>query len=83
MAATAFFLLLAPAQGFWPILTLSAGALVFWNALTPLADAVIVEGVRLILKKENPMVLAEELNSYLLPGERVNWRSSIGSRKAA
>jgi PPP family 3-phenylpropionic acid transporter len=45
-AATAFFLLLAPAQGFWPILTLSAGALVFWNALTPLADAVIVEGVR-------------------------------------
>jgi chemotaxis protein MotA len=42
---------------------------------------VIVEGVRLILARTNPLVLAEELNSYLLPGERIDWK--LGAAKAA
>lgn len=33
---------------------------------------IIVEGIKLIAKKTNPIVLAEELNSYLLPGERLD-----------
>jgi MFS transporter, PPP family, 3-phenylpropionic acid transporter len=34
------------ADGFWPILILAAGAMVFWNVLIPLADAVLIVGVR-------------------------------------
>lgn len=37
---------LAFAGGFWPILVLSAGALVFWTSLIPLGDAVLIAGVR-------------------------------------
>jgi chemotaxis protein MotA len=50
-------------------------------------NIIIVEGVRLIALKTNPIVLAEELNSYLLPSERIDWKSikSLGttSREAA
>ena len=35
---------------------------------------IIVEGVRHILAKENPVILAEQLNSFLLPEERVDWK---------
>jgi chemotaxis protein MotA len=38
-------------------------------------NMIIVEGVRLIAQKTNPIVLAEELNSYLLPAERVDWKN--------
>jgi chemotaxis protein MotA len=34
-------------------------------------NTMIVEGVILIAKKTNPVVLAEELNSFLLPNERI------------
>ncbi len=37
-------------------------------------NIIIVEGIKLIAAKNNPMVLAEELNSYLLPSERVDWK---------
>ena len=37
-------------------------------------NIIIVEGIRHISQKVNPMVLAEELNSYLLPKERVDWK---------
>jgi len=37
-------------------------------------NLIIVEGVRLIAERTNPIVLAEELNSYLLPGERIDWK---------
>lgn len=37
-------------------------------------NTIIVEGIKLIAAKNNPMVLAEELNSYLLPSERVDWK---------
>jgi len=41
---------------------------------TRLKNIIIVEGVRLILQKTNPIALAEELNSFLLPSERIDWK---------
>lgn len=38
-------------------------------------NIIIVEGVKLIAKRTNPIVLAEELNSFLLPAERIDWKS--------
>lgn len=38
---------------------------------------IIVEGVRLIMEETNPVILAEELNSFLLPGDRVDWKSAV------
>ncbi len=40
-----------------------------------LKNTIIVEGVRFIQQKQNPVVLAEELNSYLLPAERLDWKA--------
>jgi len=37
-------------------------------------NLVIREGVKLIADRTNPIVLAEELNSYLLPAERIDWK---------
>ena len=37
-------------------------------------NTIIVEGVKLISQKTNAIVLAEELNAYLLPSERVDWK---------
>lgn len=37
-------------------------------------NMIIAEGVKLISEKIPPIVLAEELNSYLLPGQRVDWK---------
>ena len=44
---------------------------------TKLKHQIIVEGVLLILDKTNPIILAEELNSYLLPNERIDWKKVI------
>jgi chemotaxis protein MotA len=38
---------------------------------------IIVEGVRLIMEETNPVILAEELNSFLLPGDRIDWKSAV------
>lgn len=54
-------------------------------------NSIIVEGVFLIAKKTNPILLAEELNSYLLPGERIDVKTAVnantnaaaGTKKAA
>ena len=50
-------------------------------------NIIIVEGVRLIALKTNPIVLAEELNSYLLPSERIDWKAikslRVSDREAA
>lgn len=40
---------------------------------------IIVEGIKLIYHKKNPVVLAEVLNSFLRPGDRVDWRKAIGN----
>lgn len=50
---------------------------------TKLKHQIIVEGVLLIMDKVNPIVVAEELNSYLLPNERLDWKSVIGGGSGA
>jgi chemotaxis protein MotA len=40
---------------------------------TYLKNQIIIKGVELILKKTNPILLIEELNSFLAPSERLNW----------
>jgi chemotaxis protein MotA len=42
-------------------------------------NTIIVEGIKLVSAKTNPIVLAEELNSYLLPNERVDWKAVVGT----
>jgi len=37
-------------------------------------NKMIVEGVRLITLKTNPIIVAERLNSFLLPNERLDWK---------
>lgn len=37
-------------------------------------NEMILEGVLLISQRKNKILLAEEMNSYLLPKERVNWK---------
>ena len=48
---------------------------------TRLKNMIIVEGALLILEKTNPVVLCEELNSYLLPSERLDWKKVTHSIK--
>lgn len=47
-------------------------------------NEIIIEGARLILEKANPILAAERLNSFLNPGDRVEWKEIIqgGSRAA-
>ena len=42
---------------------------------------IIVEGVKLISQKKNAIVVAEELNSFLLASERIDWKTA-GSKNA-
>ena len=44
---------------------------------THLKNQIIVEGVRLILGKTNPIVVAEKLNSFLPPSKRLNWKEVV------
>lgn len=39
-----------------------------------LKNRIIVEGLVLISEKTNPIVVAEKLNSFLLPSERLDWK---------
>ena len=39
-----------------------------------LKNKIIVEGLYLISTKTNPILVAEKLNSFLLPGDRLNWK---------
>ena len=38
--------------------------------------SIISEGVALIIEKKHPIVLAEELNSFLLASERIDWKKA-------
>lgn len=40
-------------------------------------DEIIIEGVKHIIKKSNPILIAEDLNSYLKPNERVDWKALV------
>lgn len=42
-----------------------------------LKSTIVCEGVRMILEGKNPVLLAEELNSFLLPGDRVDWKKVV------
>lgn len=48
-----------------------------------LKNKIIVEGVRLIVTKTNPIIVAEKLNSFLLPGDRVNWKELVANEGKA
>lgn len=39
-------------------------------------NRIILEGVKHILDKSNPILVAEDLNSFLLPKERLDWKSA-------
>lgn len=42
-----------------------------------LKNKLIIEGLRLIAEKSNPIYAAERLNSYLLPSQRLDWKAVI------
>jgi chemotaxis protein MotA len=48
-----------------------------------LKNKIIVEGIRLIAVKTNPIIVAEKLNSFLLPTDRVNWKELVESEGKA
>lgn len=42
-------------------------------------NEIIIQGIRLILEDTNPVLMEEELNSYLLPGEKVDRKKLKGA----
>lgn len=42
-----------------------------------LKNKLIIEGLRLIAEKANPIFAAEKLNSYLLPSQRLDWKTAM------
>lgn len=43
-----------------------------------LKNKIILEGVKLLMQKQNPIVVAEKLNSYLQPTDRLDWKKVLG-----
>jgi len=43
-----------------------------------LKNQIIVAGVKLLKRKTNPVVVAEKLNSFLAPNERLDWKQVLG-----
>lgn len=43
-----------------------------------LKNLIIIEGIKHLLEKANPVIVAEELNSYLPPGQRLDWKEILG-----
>jgi chemotaxis protein MotA len=43
-----------------------------------LKNKIIIEGVKLLMEKQNPIVVAEKLNSFLIPGDRLDWKEVLG-----
>lgn len=78
---------IGPAMGVCLITTLY-GVIIANLALIPIAenleeiqrqmntkDRIILEGIKHIMEKSNPIIVAEDLNSYLDPKERLDWKS--------
>jgi chemotaxis protein MotA len=42
-----------------------------------LKNKIILEGLKQLHAKENPIVVAEKLNSFLIPSERLDWKTVI------
>jgi chemotaxis protein MotA len=40
-------------------------------------NEIVIEGVKLMLEKTNPIIVAEQLNSYLPPKERLDWKEVV------
>lgn len=45
-----------------------------------LKNKIIVEGLRLIAEKTNPIIVAEKLNSFLLPTDRLDWKEMASQK---
>lgn len=45
-----------------------------------LQNQIILEGFKLMLQKPSPVVLAEQLNSFLLPSERLDWKEILATK---
>jgi chemotaxis protein MotA len=43
-----------------------------------LKNQIIVAGMKLLKQKTNPVVVAEKLNSFLHPNERLDWKKVLG-----
>lgn len=41
-------------------------------------NEIVLEGIQLMLNKASPVLAAEKLNSYLKPGDRIDWKKVIG-----
>lgn len=39
-------------------------------------DEIVLEGIKHIINKSNPILVAEELNSFLIPKERLDWKNA-------
>jgi hypothetical protein len=39
-------------------------------------NQIIVEGMKLFVEKANPIVVGIELNSFLTPSERIDWKEA-------
>lgn len=43
---------------------------------TQIRNNIILEGIKHIMEKSNPILVAEDLNSFLLPKDRLDWKNS-------
>src|SRR5690606_14918238 len=59
--------------GFLPL----ADNLVEQSKETYLKNRIIIEGLKFLHAKENPIIAAEKLNSFLLPGDRLDWKTVL------
>ena len=78
--------LIGPAMGtclvatFMGIVTANVFILPIGDSLTENAKEIhfknrmILAGLRLIAEKTNPIIVAEKLNSFLLPSDRLDWK---------
>lgn len=48
---------------------------------TYLKNRIIIEGLKYLHMKENPIIVAEKLNSFLLPGDRLDWKTVLQGAK--
>ncbi|MGE3609941.1 MAG: motility protein A [Bacteriovoracaceae bacterium] len=59
--------------GFLPF----ADNLVEQSKETYLKNRMLIEGIKLLAQKENPIIVAERLNSYLHPSQRLDWKTVL------
>lgn len=82
--------MVGPAMGICLITTLYGGAmanmivipvaenLIEASKMVHVKNLIIIEGIKHLLSKSNPVIVAEELNSFLPPRQRLDWKEVIG-----